>query len=520
MKKIRFTALMLTLTMLLCSCSAMLDRDYYVSAAHDELYKADVDSGAIIVENYSGLKSALLSQVEQGIEEVTFRFYNYETDVVTDVGKVISEVKSDDPLGAYAVRYMTVKSTTRVVSYYESIISIVYRENLGEVVRVSGIIELEQTLLEAMQSFNNRLVVRMSYYSDTDIESMIDNIYDTYPLVAVGCPSVSISLYPSTGILRIADISFDYPLTSEELLKRQNKLESDVRTISSTANYITSDKDRAYRLYKRMSTYSNAPEYDFESAELFSTDGELPADSLSDTAYGAIVGKLAVSAGFAKAFMLLSETCNIECRTITGKKNGEPHTWNIITIDGYSYHVDCTSELTLEGDICFLRSDDEMEGYRWNTELYPECNGPLKLYDVDPSAAPEPAVEATLAIDDAEEGDDRPENQASEETSAPAPTVTYPVVQTDDQSLQTEPEIPSEGSEHTDASQVETPSAAEDEGTAQEEPDIPTEDTAESPTEPTPEENPADAPVEEVIIVLPGIGTDSETRPAEEGEEP
>lgn len=64
------------------------------------------------------------------------------------------------------------------------------------------------------------------------------------------------------------------------------------------------------------------------------------ADSESYTAYGALVLKKAVCAGYSKAYQLMCESAGLACK----KVRSATHAWNLVQIGGKWYHVDCTGD--------------------------------------------------------------------------------------------------------------------------------------------------------------------------------
>ncbi|HHV51699.1 MAG TPA: hypothetical protein GXX54_08380 [Clostridiales bacterium] len=61
------------------------------------------------------------------------------------------------------------------------------------------------------------------------------------------------------------------------------------------------------------------------------------------TAYGAIVEGKAVCEGYSRAMQLLLHRSGIECTLVSGKdQNNVDHMWNLVTIEGYNYHLDPT----------------------------------------------------------------------------------------------------------------------------------------------------------------------------------
>ena len=80
-------------------------------------------------------------------------------------------------------------------------------------------------------------------------------------------------------------------------------------------------------------------EYD----ESINLDEEVPTER-SDVfeSYGALVNKVAVCEGYAKAFQLLCHGVGIECMNVIGVSDDQLHKWNTVKLDGDWYYVDTT----------------------------------------------------------------------------------------------------------------------------------------------------------------------------------
>lgn len=67
-------------------------------------------------------------------------------------------------------------------------------------------------------------------------------------------------------------------------------------------------------------------------------------DPAAYTAYGALLEYAAVCEGYAKAMQLLLQNANIPCTLVTGisGEDNEPHMWNLVKINGKTYHLDPT----------------------------------------------------------------------------------------------------------------------------------------------------------------------------------
>lgn len=58
--------------------------------------------------------------------------------------------------------------------------------------------------------------------------------------------------------------------------------------------------------------------------------------------YDAITSKQTVCTGYALLFQRYMDMLGIPCTTAAGSRNGGPHMWNIVNVDGQWYHIDCT----------------------------------------------------------------------------------------------------------------------------------------------------------------------------------
>lgn len=99
-------------------------------------------------------------------------------------------------------------------------------------------------------------------------------------------------------------------------------------------------------------------------------------------AAGALITGRTLCQGYAQAFQLVVQRLGIPVSLITGTARGVPHAWNLVRLDGISYHVDVTFDDPVAGyDISpavfhshFLRSDAVMrETHDWTAADYPAC---------------------------------------------------------------------------------------------------------------------------------------------------
>ena len=102
MKKVTLTAMLLAAAIMLCGCTAMLDRSYSSSADHVD-YSVTEDSSILRAESYQALLNSILYYVSEHSGGGTIRLYNYTGNVDNDLAAAKKAVMEEDPLGAYAV---------------------------------------------------------------------------------------------------------------------------------------------------------------------------------------------------------------------------------------------------------------------------------------------------------------------------------------------------------------------------------------------------------------------------------
>ena len=86
------------------------------------------------------------------------------------------------------------------------------------------------------------------------------------------------------------------------------------------------------------------------------------------SAYGALVNKLAVCDGYAKAYRMLCERAGLECLRVLNRD----HAWNLVKVDSEWFHVDCTFD--------DKSSDDPLEMQRRSYEFFLLSDEAIKVY--------------------------------------------------------------------------------------------------------------------------------------------
>lgn len=359
--RIRLIAVVCVLALLLSGCNAMFDKEYRSEEVYvDEYFEIKDESFVQEVKNYRGMKNALMNLINSAAEYGKIRTEKYKGDPEDDISKACIEVTREEPMGIYAVDYIT-HSVNLIVSYYEIEVYITYRrtpEEIAGVVTIRSGIELQNLLSAAMEKCETSLAV-MQVSTDVDeesIENYVNSIYRSNPVRVPACPEVTVNSYtaPDNTIQEITEIELEYPLSKEEMTDMKTSLQNYTRDVITISDY--GDVNHVCR------TLLNRCSPDAEG---------------SGSAYEALLGgRTANSEGYAMATKILCNAAGIDSYVVEGWLNDVKHFWNIVNIRGRHYHLDMYSTAVSGEDAEFMLDGDIESRYSWDRTVYPACEDP------------------------------------------------------------------------------------------------------------------------------------------------
>ncbi len=231
----RALALALGLLLCLCACGSMLEREYTVSSPHQEDPPPQTDA-AYRVETYPALQSALLSYVEEGLEEGQLRFpTTYAGNLSVDLEKAKRQLMEEEPLGCYALSDLTYR-TSKIIAYYEVDLAFTYKVDQTTLTSMPKAVsrgDLSTLMAKALESGEETLCVYLTAYPaeepdffDAALADAWAALYgegETAPATAAPeppaaqpdrapapePPALTVELYPQTGGgRRVAELTF------------------------------------------------------------------------------------------------------------------------------------------------------------------------------------------------------------------------------------------------------------------------------------------------------------------------
>lgn len=130
----------------------------------------------------------------------------------------------------------------------------------------------------------------------------------------------------------VTECSIEYTMTPEEYAERKSELDKKCEEIISSLSAPDDEWQTEFEIH----------DFIIENCEYKLVEDEFVYSS----SYGAIINGEAACEGYSKAAKLLFDRAGIESAVIVGESDGGdgagPHMWNVVSIDGEYYHLDCT----------------------------------------------------------------------------------------------------------------------------------------------------------------------------------
>lgn len=400
--KVRFLAMLLALTLLLGGCGWFQGR--YVSVTPYHHQSAGAQTGAVTAWDYSQLRRVLEDLVSNGVESSVIDVANYSAEIVeANVGQAVDYILNEYPVGAYAVESIDYEVGTS--SGKPAIaLTITYRRTRAEIFRIQNVRsveEAEKAIGDALKNYQTGLVLEIKQYRETDFVQLVEDYAELYPEYVMEVPQVTTGIFGS-GDSRLVELTFSYQTNRDSL----RQMRSQVKPIfDSAALYVSSastDRQRYSQLY---SFLMERFDYTFET-------------SITPT-YSLLHHGVGDSRAFALVYASMCRRVGLDCRIVTGTRNGEPWTWNMVKDGERFYHVDLLRCNSLGGFREFV--DSEMNGYVWDYSTYPECpaysqpdnsggadrKAPAETQATEPAEETEPATEQTQPEESTQETEEK-----------------------------------------------------------------------------------------------------------------
>ena len=348
--------LFFALSLLLGGCGWL--NGSFVSVTPHEAPKQVAHADTITAANYKDFLAALKQLVAAGTEVAAIHVEEYpEKALEAGIRRAVYTVMHNDPIGAYAVEDIQYEigssSGLPAVS-----ITVSYRHNSTELQRIrraAGITQARSITANALESYEAGIVLLVGQYEDTDFSQFVQDYAREHPETIMEVPQVTQALY-GTGESRVVELIFSYQTSRDSLRRMQTQVKP---VFESAVLYVSGDGDD-YQKFSQLYAFL-MERFDYKLETSITPSYSLLRHGIGD------------SRAFAQVYAAMCRDAGLTCMTVTGTRDGEPWTWNIILDGEEYYHVDLL-RCSERGKYREL-TDEEMEGYVWDYSDYPACTG-------------------------------------------------------------------------------------------------------------------------------------------------
>ena len=348
--------LFFALSLLLGGCGWL--NGSFVSVTPHEAPKQVAHTDTITAANYKDFLAALKQLVAAGTEVAAIHVEEYpEKALEVGVRRAVYNVMHNDPIGAYAVEDIQYEigssSGLPAVS-----ITVTYRHNSTELQRIRRAVSIPQVQIivaNALESYEAGIVLLGGQYEDTDFSQFVQDYAREHPETIMEVPQVTQALY-GTGESRVVELIFSYQTSRDSLRRMQAQVKP---VFESAVLYVSGDGDD-YQKFSQLYAFL-MERFDYKLETSITPSYSLLRHGIGD------------SRAFAQVYAAMCRDAGLTCMTVTGTRDGEPWTWNMILDGEEYYHVDLL-RCSERGKYRELM-DEEMEGYVWDYSDYPACTG-------------------------------------------------------------------------------------------------------------------------------------------------
>ncbi len=350
----KMIALLLVSCVMLSGCSYWMNGSYSSVEPHTEPSNQQ-EKQSVNVASYEQIAETLISMVELGAESgvLTMEYEKDET-AQADLEGAIAAVRQNNPFAAYAVEQISYTMGTSGGRKTAGV-RITYLPNrvrTDKIQRVQTPEEVQTIVSQCLDACDAGVVLFLDNPEQIDYAQMVADYALTYPQRVMEAPEVTVQLYPEQGQQQVVELRFTYQTSRVELRTLQNKVEPVFASALRHTDGEWTEQEKAERLYSfLMERY----EYTIQTS--------------ITPAYSLLLYGIGDSRAFAVVYGAMCRQAELDCRVVTGTREGVNWVWNAVRIDGEYYYLDllrCNSENGFR-----LYAQEEMTDYVWDYSAYP-----------------------------------------------------------------------------------------------------------------------------------------------------
>ena len=349
---------LLLLCLLLAGCS--LTEGNYVSVTPHLEQQNPEQQEIIRATSYAELCTALTDLIDGNLTTGIISVSDYPVgQAERHMEQAVDYACTSYPTGAYAVERITWEFGSSG-GQDAFAVTISYRHSPAELARIQSVAGPEgvkNAIYSALNQCDSALVLKVIRYEDMDFAQIVEDYALRNPNMVIEIPEVSVGFYPEEGTTRIAELKFTYQTSRDSLRMMQGRVQS---LFEAAKLYVDSDGED-HEKYAQLYAFLTE-RYDYQ------------VETSLTPAYSLLCHGVGDSKAFATVYAAMCRSAGLDCVSVSGTRNGEPWSWNILRDGDTYFHVDL---LRCMGEEAFQElADGQMEGYVWDFSAYPACGVP------------------------------------------------------------------------------------------------------------------------------------------------
>lgn len=347
MRRISLFIILIITALSISGCS--LFSETYVSQHPHQGNNHSKQSGQQMASSYPEIYDAIVSLVGQGETSGVVILSNLNEQVGRSyMQAAVKNVMSQDPVGAYAVENIQFDIGTNAgrmavavrIQYSRS------RADIANIKSVKTMDEAEQLIGQSIEQAASTVVFRVEQFEQMDFPALVQQYGEMNAAMVMETPQVMTAVYPHSGQNRLVELTFTYQNSKKDLLEMQALIKP---VFTSAELYVQGESSPRKKFQQLYSFLMERTDYKLKSSIT-------PAYSLLQDGIGD-------SKAFACVYAAMCRQAGLECRTVTGLKDGKEWSWNRVVISNRVYYIDLI-EASRIGRLQLLTAS-EMAGYSW-----------------------------------------------------------------------------------------------------------------------------------------------------------
>lgn len=330
----------------------------YVHLTPHRAQTGDFSGEGLTAGDEAQFREILERMVSSGQESAVIYAVDLEMD---ELNRIISRVEEyicrSYPIGAYAVEEIAFEvgvggGKTAVA------VKAAYRHTVSEIQRIPRLETMEDAsaaVEDSLRDCDPRTVFFVEQYQEQDFSQLVQNLALTYPEAVMETPRVEENVF-GKGASRVVELIFFYENSRDDLRQMQIQVKP---VFDSAVLYVSgegSDNQKLGQLYAFL-----MERFDYQVETSITPPYSLLRHGVGD------------SRAFATVYAAMCRMAGLDCRIVTGTRQGEPWVWNMVFDESQPYHVDLLA-CSQSGGYREM-TDGEMTGYVWDYSAYPQCDG-------------------------------------------------------------------------------------------------------------------------------------------------